>query len=208
MEIIFNFLFLGIFFGLISGLSPGPLLTMVIVETLRHSKKEGIKIAIAPLITDIPIVGLTLFVLSKLLYFDHVMGYISFSGAIFLGYLAYDSFKTKGTKIDLKTIETQSLKKGVVANFLSPHPYVFWLIIGAPILLQAYSINILSAILFVIGFYFCLIGSKITIALLTEKSKTVLNSKSYLYVMNILAVLLLFYSIVLIKNGLDFFGFF
>ena len=87
MEIIFNFLFLGIFFGLISGLSPGPLLTMVIVETLRHSKKEGIKIAIAPLITDIPIVGLTLFVLSKLLYFDHVMGYISFSGAIFLGYL-------------------------------------------------------------------------------------------------------------------------
>lgn len=52
---IFTFLISGIIFGLSAGISPGPLLALVISETLKFGRKEGIKVAIAPLITDIPI---------------------------------------------------------------------------------------------------------------------------------------------------------
>ena len=55
LEII-EFLALGAFLGLASGISPGPLLTITISETLQHGKWEGIKVAISPLITDLPIV--------------------------------------------------------------------------------------------------------------------------------------------------------
>ena len=85
----FTFLISGIIFGLTLGMSPGPLLTLVISETLKHDKKEGIKIAVAPILTDLPIVLITLLILSKLTNFDPILGSISILGAIFIGYLAY-----------------------------------------------------------------------------------------------------------------------
>ncbi|MCD6225405.1 MAG: hypothetical protein J7K32_07820 [Deltaproteobacteria bacterium] len=56
-----TFLTAGTILGLSAGLIPGPLLTLVISETLRHNIKAGIKIAVAPLLTDLPIIGLTFF---------------------------------------------------------------------------------------------------------------------------------------------------
>jgi threonine/homoserine/homoserine lactone efflux protein len=44
-------------FGLSAGLSPGPLMTLVIAETLKRGIPAGIRIAVAPLITDLPIIA-------------------------------------------------------------------------------------------------------------------------------------------------------
>ena len=66
MALGFSFLFSGVVFGLSAGLSPGPLLTLVISETLKHNAKEGIKVSIAPILTDLPIVMITILVLSRL----------------------------------------------------------------------------------------------------------------------------------------------
>jgi len=77
------FLTAGIIFGLTAGMSPGPLLTLVITETLKHNKSEGIKVAIAPLLTDIPIIVVTLFVLSKLANSDIALGIIAILGDYF-----------------------------------------------------------------------------------------------------------------------------
>ena len=42
--------------GLAAGFAPGPLLVLVISETLQHSTRAGIKVAFAPVITDLAIV--------------------------------------------------------------------------------------------------------------------------------------------------------
>ena len=60
-----SFLASGVVFGLSAGLSPGPLLTLVISETLKHGTRSGIKVALAPLITDTPIVMLAITVVSQ-----------------------------------------------------------------------------------------------------------------------------------------------
>ncbi len=73
-----TYLTMGAVFGLTAGISPGPLLTLVISETIRHNKTEGVKIAVAPLITDIPIVLLTIFILSKMASSDIVLGIMLF----------------------------------------------------------------------------------------------------------------------------------
>jgi hypothetical protein len=51
-----HFLGIGIIFGLSAGLAPGPLLMLVISDTLRHGIKAGVKVALAPVITDLPII--------------------------------------------------------------------------------------------------------------------------------------------------------
>jgi len=58
-----NFLGIGLILGLSAGFAPGPLLTLVISETLQHDLKAGVKVALAPIITDLPIIIFTLFIL-------------------------------------------------------------------------------------------------------------------------------------------------
>jgi len=201
----FTFLISGIIFGLTLGMSPGPLLTLVISETLKHDKKEGIKIAIAPILTDLPIVLITLLILSKLTNFDPILGSISILGAIFIGYLAYENISIKKIELDVSEAKLQSLKKGVIANFLNPHPYVFWFIIGAPTVLRAWDVSLFSAILFILGFYIFLVGSKISIAVIVEKSRSFLKSNIYVYTIRLLGIVLLIFSLMFLIDGLKFF---
>ena len=203
-----SFLISGIIFGLVAGISPGPLLALVISETLRHGKKEGILIAMAPLVTDLPIVFISVLILAKLSHFHLILGIISIAGALFVGYLAYESITVKPSSLSIKTVRPQSLRKGIITNFLSPHPYLFWIAVGAPMALNAYKTNLLSAIFFIGGFYFLLVGSKITTALLIDKSRDILKSRGYLYTIKTLGFLLLFIALFFIRDGLRLMGFF
>ena len=58
LPIMISFLTTGAILGLSAGFAPGPLLTLVVSETLRYNVKEGIKVALAPIVTDLPIVVL------------------------------------------------------------------------------------------------------------------------------------------------------
>jgi len=72
-----QFLSIALVLGLSAGLSPGPLLTLVITQTIKYNKTEGIKVAISPLITDLPIVLLALFVFQQLAESDLILAIIS-----------------------------------------------------------------------------------------------------------------------------------
>jgi threonine/homoserine/homoserine lactone efflux protein len=203
-----SFLLSGIVFGLAAGISPGPLLALVISETLRHGKKEGILTAIAPLVTDLPIVIISVLILAKLSHSHFLLGVISITGAVFIGYLAYESITVKSSSLNIKTINPQSLRKGIITNFLSPHPYLFWIAVGAPMVLKAYQSNIWSAIFFVGGFYFLLVGSKIITALLIDKSRDIMRRRGYLYTIKALGFMLLIIAFLFIRDGLKLMGFF
>ena len=201
-----SFLISGILFGLVAGIAPGRLLTLLIVETLRHNKKEDIVIASVPVVTDLPIVLVSVLVLAQLSKSDLILGIISFLGALFLFYLFYESISVKGIHLNAPHVEAQSFRKGIITNFLNPHPYVFWMTVGAPIILKAYKVNLLSAVLYVGGFYVFLVGSKMIIALLVDQSKGFLESKIYLYLIRALGLMLLMFSLIFFKDGLKFLG--
>ena len=169
----FALLTMGTVFGLTAGLSPGPLLTIVITETLKHDRKEGIKIAIAPLITDIPIILIASFVFSLLSNYNILLGIISILGGLYFCYPGYKTLKTKGLGSDTEEHKPESLKKGITANFLNPNPYVFWITAGIPNAFKAYHTNLMTVVLYFFLFYRMLVGSKIGIALLIERSKKI-----------------------------------
>ena len=197
-----SFLISGIVFGLTAGISPGPLLTLVISETLKTNRKAGIKVAVAPLITDIPIVIVTFFILSRLSDFNLAIGLISISGAVFIGYLAYENLFTKEFEFDIGDLTSQSLKKGVITNFLNPHPYLFWFTVGVPTVFKALGVGVYPAIAFVAGFYVFLIGSKIAVAIVTQRYATFLKSRAYIYILRVLGVILLYFAFVFLIDGL------
>lgn len=201
-----TFLLSGALLGMAAGISPGPLLTLVISETLKHSRKEGIIIASAPVLTDVPIILLSVFILKKLAGFNFVLGTISILGAFFIAYLAYESFTIKSIELNLQNNKIQSLGKGIITNILSPHPYLFWMTVGAPTILKALRINTISGLSFILGFYLFLVGSKIVVALIVDKSKKFLQSRTYIYIIRASGVVLLLFAILFFRDGLKLFG--
>ena len=193
---------MGAFFGLTAGISPGPLLTLVISETLRHGKKEGIKVAMAPLITDIPIILVSWFIFSKISQYNIILSIISLAGGIFFSYLGYETIRAKNTDTDFRNHNPDSLKKGIAANLLNPHPYIFWMTIGIPVAFRAYKANLFAAILYFLLFYIMLIGSKVIIALLTERSKGLMRNSAYKITMKALGIALLFFALLFFYDGI------
>ena len=200
------FLLSGSILGLAAGISPGPLLTLVVSETLRHNRKAGMAIAIAPILTDIPIVIASVFILTKLSDADFVLDTISIIGAFFMGYLAYENITVKGLEISIRQAKETSLRKGIIANVLSPYPYLFWMTVGAPTVLKAFGESFLSAFLFIGSFYVLLVGSKIFVALLVDKSRSFLRGPVYIATIKALGFILLLLAALFIKDGLKLFG--
>jgi threonine/homoserine/homoserine lactone efflux protein len=179
---------------------------LIFSETLKYGKKEGLKIAISPLITDSLIVSLSLLILSNLSSYTVVIGIISLFGAFYLIYLGIENLRIKIDKFTLEPPKKDALKRGVIANFLSPHPYLFWLSIGGPTILESASISITATALFIAGIYITLIGSKLAVTLIVDKSKTILRSKYYIYAIQALGIVLILFAIFFIKDGLDLIG--
>lgn len=197
-----NYLIIGTVLGFWAGITPGPLLTLVISETLQHDIKSGIKVALAPLVTDLPIVALTLFVLSKLSGFQTILGIISLLGAVFILFMGWESMRTKGVELNAGDVEQKSLRKGALVNALSPHPYLFGFSVGAPTMTKAMNLGISSSVAFVLSFYLLLVGSKVMLSILTGKSKSFLKDKAYLYTLRFLGLVLFAFAFLLFYEGL------
>lgn len=202
-----GFLCAGIVLGLSAGFSPGPLMALVLSQTLRHGVREGIKVALSPLITDLPVILLSLLVLSQLADFRPVIGVISIVGGLFVLKLAWEGMRATGLSLAAaEDAVPQSLVKGVLVNFLSPHPYIFWLTVGAPTIMKARSDGPFTAVMFVAGFLGCLVGAKIFLALLAGRSRRLLNDRTYGRIMRLLGVFLLVFSFMLLRDGFRLLG--
>lgn len=201
-----TFFLSGLVFGLSAGIAPGPLLTLVISETLRFDLKAGIKVAIAPLLSDVPIVVASLFVLQQLPDVNTVYGILSLLGAVFIGYLAVENFRTANVTLSFDQEPPQSIRKGIVTNVLNPHPYMFWLTIGAPTVLSAHQQSWMLSTLFIIAFYGCLVGSKIVLAVLVARSRMFFQGRAYKVTMQLLGIALIVFAVLFAVEGLKHLG--
>ena len=193
----------GVVLGLSAGFAPGPLLTLVITQTLQHNMREGVKVAMAPLITDLPIILVTLVLLSRLSDFDRLLGLISLAGAGYILYLASESVRTGPVTLEESQSQPRSFRKGAAINALNPHPYIFWATVGAPFLLKTGKEGLLAPFLFLLGFYFFLVGSKVFLAVVVGKSRAFLTQRGYIWTMRLLGCLLAVFAGLLLVEALS-----
>lgn len=196
----------GIMFGLSAGFAPGPLLTLVITQTIRHNTLEGIKVAAAPLLTDVPIVLVSFFVLNKLSTPGTALGIISVVGGLYVLYLAYETLTIGPVQVNVSQAQPRSIRKGAAVNALNPHPYLFWATVGVPMILETQQNSPIAPWLFILSFYSFLLGSKVFIALVVGRFRTFLEGKVYLFMMRALGVVLAGFAIYLLWEALVHFG--
>jgi len=199
-------LFFGIVFGLAAGLSPGPLITLVVSETIKNGRKEGVEVAISPLISEPPIILLVLVLLSNSAGNSVVMAMISLVGACYLSYLGLSNLRAKVKESEDHLEKANSLLKGIATNFLNPNAYMFWLTIGGPRVLEGARVNISAALFFILGFYMMLVGSKITVAVVVGKSKAFVESRYYVHIIQALGIVLIVFALIYVREALELIG--
>ena len=151
----------GIGLGFVGAAQPGPFQTYIISRTLQSGWKRTMVAALAPLVSDGPIIALVLLVLTRLPPSLHRALHVA--SALFLGYLAWDALrKWRGTRDS--TVPTgesgrTTLLKAVVMNFLSPGPYVFWSLVAGPTFLSGWREAPAFGLGFLAGFYGALVGT-------------------------------------------------
>ncbi len=191
----------GLTLGLAAGMAPGPLMTLVIAQTLRHGVREGLLVAVAPLVTDVPIVLVMFFALRELP--DKLVGALGMIGALYILFLAYETARTETPGEVAAKSAPSSLRRGALVNFLSPHPYLFWGTVGVPYVLGAQETSSAAPWGFVAAFYLSLIGSKVAVAAMTGRYRNMLTGRVYPTIMRGLAIALVIFAGILFRDALD-----
>ncbi len=163
---LFALLAQGVALGISAAATPGPMQTFLISETLIGGFKRSFPIAFAPLATDLPIVALTLIVLKQLP--PGATRLLSLVGGLYVLYLAWGLWRQwragAGQRFEAMADDTSPwiiLRRAVLMNFLNPNPYLFWGLVGGPILLGALDQSALHAGAFLLGMYGVFIGLQI-----------------------------------------------
>ena len=191
----------GFILGLTAGVAPGPLVTLVVSQTLTYGVRDGIKVALAPLITDPPIIMLALFIGAQFASSPLPLGILSLAGAVYIFYLAWGQLTMSPIAETASQSVANSVGKGVLTNLLNPHPYMFWIAVGIPFMLKAWASGHWGAILWLLAFYVMLIGSKIGLAVVVGRSKQWIHGTGYVWLNRILGILLLFFAVKLAMDG-------
>ena len=196
--------FMAIAVGVAAGLSPGPLLALVLVQTIRYGPREGVRVAFAPLITDVPIVLVALLVVGQTAEYGIVLDLISLAGGAYVLYLAWETMRSAGVRIEVAgDVPPHSLRRGALVNALSPHPYLFWFSAGAYMFTAAAQEGVAATIAVITAFYAGLIGSKIAVANLAGYSRDFLSGKVYVNFLRILGLILALFGLHLIYGAIQ-----
>ncbi len=201
-----TFLLTGVVVGLAGGFAPGPITTLVIVQSLRYGLREGLKVAIAPALTDAPIAVAALLAVGQLRDAAPRLGAIALAGAAFLSYLAYESLTAPPPEAVSTGEPPGSLRKGILTNLANPNPYLFWFTIGAPTVLEASRLNGLYVVGFLVGLYTCLIGAKVAFAALAARGRSFLAGAAYRRTLRVLGIALLVFALKFAFDGLGYLG--
>lgn len=198
-----GFLVLGLGIGFVAGVTPGPVLTLVVVETFRGGWPRGALVAAGPLLADGPIVALAVFVLAQLP--EPLVRTMSLIGGGFLLYLALSTFATsRRAALRQEEVATRGggLLKGWLARALTPNAYLFWFLVGAPLLVQAGRVHWLAPPAFVAGYYCTIVGSNVALALALHRWVGLLSRQVYRWLLVFASAVLAAYGLGTIGRGL------
>ena len=198
------YFFQGVAFALSATIMPGPFLAFLLSRSLQHGWKRTLPAALAPVLTDGPIIFLVLIVLTRLP--KRFPDFLQIAGGLFILYLA------KGVFSSMKTAESiqapsgsearKSLFQAVTMNLLNPNPYIFWSMVGGPIILSGWRESPGLGLSFMVGFFGTFVcGLSALIIVFATAGK--INPKANRILRGISALALLGFGIYLVVSGIQ-----
>lgn len=164
---------LGSGFAFAAAVQPGPLQAYLIAQTLANGFRRTIPATFAPVLSDVPIAILVLFVLTNI-----PPGFVlvlQFLGGSFLLYLAFEAYRTfrgdQQTASRLPTSVRQTFFKAVLVNVLNPNAYIGWTFVMGPLVARAWQESPLNSLALIAAFYATMVATSILILALFGRAR-------------------------------------
>ncbi len=154
------YLLQGFSLGLPAAFMPGPLQAYLFAQTMKNGWRRTMPAALAPLLSDAPVIALALLLTTQLS--PGVLRLVQIAGGLYLFYLAWGAFQTWRAYRPQEAVSPaagrQSVWQAALTNLLNPNPYLFWGLVGADILRSAWEHTPFMLLAFLGGFYATLLG--------------------------------------------------
>jgi threonine/homoserine/homoserine lactone efflux protein len=198
-----QYLIIGITYAFAAVVQPGPFQVFLLNQVLSKGWKKTLPAAFGPLISDLPVIVVTIFLLN---YFPHKMiSMLQVAGGLFLLYLAFSSYKTWKNYKSEQTTDLHSgqttLMKAVIVNLLNPNPYIGWSVVLGPLFIKGWHESPLNGIILVVSFYFVLVSGMIATIIIFGTTGR-LNTKTNRILVGISAIALACFGLYELYVGL------
>jgi threonine/homoserine/homoserine lactone efflux protein len=176
-------LLVGLGLGLAAGISPGPLLVMVVASTLRGGLRHGMAVAASPLLSDLVVVSVVLLALGR--FPVRWVSWLGVAGGVLVALLGVVTVRDgRGAAVPCDggtgpEPVASALRRGWAVNLVSPHPWIAWLTALGPLTVSTWRGSPLAGVLLVAGFYVTLVGSKVAVAALVAGGRRRLTDAGY-----------------------------
>jgi threonine/homoserine/homoserine lactone efflux protein len=182
----------GAVLGLTAGLSPGPLMTLLLAETLRGGWPAGVRVSVAPLVTDTVMVTVALLLAAPIPPWG--LSVISVAGGAVIMWMGWGVMKGPAPAVATAAAGPEAgagagagaaasgnpLGKAIATNLLNPNAFLFWLIAGGPILRDAFGkAGWTGPLSFMLPFFGVMISINLILAFSISRGRHLLGGAGY-----------------------------
>lgn len=148
-----SFLLRGLPLGLTAAIMPGPYQLFIFSEAAKKGWRKALPLSVVPLLSDGPMIIILFFLLRQTP--DWFLTLLKIVGGLFILYLAYGAYKSSShiLELDKQPVQSYGIFKGIAMNFLNPNPWIFWSVVGIPVLLEGLQHTTWTGLSFILGFY-------------------------------------------------------
>lgn len=133
---------------------PGSFQAYLFSQSITNGWKKTLPLVFAPLISDLPVIFLVLFVLTTVppiaLMLLQCLGGVFL---LYLGYKAYKSFQSLNTNDKQETQSYGNIFSAVLVNLINPNPYLGWSLVMGPMLIKGWTASPANGIILISVFY-------------------------------------------------------
>jgi len=189
---------------------PGPVLIVTINEAARKGFKSGFYVPIGHAFLELILVILLTLGLAEVLSLKPIVALIGLLGGIFLSWMAYsilkDTLRRKvSLNFDVKSNDHKmgSMALGIFTSLFNPFWFMWWIFVGAALLLKSLEFGIIGVMAFYFGHILSDISWYGSVSFAMARGKNLISERVYRIILIFCGATLIFFSIFFIKSGLE-----
>ena len=191
---------LGAGFGINGAVSPGPMQTLLISESLLNGLRSSWRVAISSLVTDPIALTVALFFFASAP--DWCVAVIAFAGALVLSRIAWSELQTKTEDFEFHKKQPISFLQIWITNLTNPNLWIYSFTVNGTLISEFWRKGGLSlTLVYLITAYSVMIGCNLTIGGVVGAAKTLFNVKGLVYINRFLGIVLFLLALGFVYTG-------
>lgn len=189
--------------GTFAGAVPGPYTTMVIGTSLQRGFREGFKLALVPLATDIIPLVLTVFILEALSW--TALTLLGITGGTLIGMVGVRFIRHQGPPVmeGDEPFQAATFGHAAASTFFSPAPWTFWLVLAGPMMIRALERSVTEAAAFVLVLFATNIGTATLLAWGVSHSRRIISPSVRRRVLQVAGIGLIVAGVFLVWQAME-----